>query len=118
MWSILVATPPACHLQQHPPSRSGDVTSMQVDSAPSRRPATQARGLLLILVLLVTACGGATSDASARSAPDSFSPLVKKVLPAVVNIAVTETVTGGDVLGELPRELQDTPLGREFRRRF
>jgi len=69
-------------------------------------------------VLLVTACGGATSDASARSAPDSFSPLVKKVLPAVVNIAVTETVTGGDVLGELPRELQDTPLGREFRRRF
>ena len=54
----------------------------------------------------------------ARSAPESFAPLVKRVLPAVVNIAVTETVSGGDVLGELPPELRDTPLGREFRRRF
>jgi S1-C subfamily serine protease len=40
------------------------------------------------------------------------------VLPAVVNIAVTETVSGGDMLGELPPELRDTPLGREFRRKF
>ena len=53
--------------------------------------------------------------AVARSAPDSFAPLVKRVLPAVVNIAVTETVTGGEVLSELPPELRDTPLGREFR---
>ena len=53
-----------------------------------------------------------------RSAPESFAPLVKQVLPAVVNIAVTETVSGGDVLSELPPELRDTPLGREFRRRF
>jgi serine protease Do len=43
---------------------------------------------------------------------------VKRVLPAVVNIAVTETVSSGDVLAELPKELRDTPLGREFRRRF
>ena len=43
---------------------------------------------------------------------------MKKVLPAVVNIAVTETVSGGDMLSELPPELRDTPLGREFRRRF
>jgi serine protease Do len=40
------------------------------------------------------------------------------VLPAVVNIAVTETVSGGQVLSELPPELRDTPLGREFRKRF
>ena len=40
------------------------------------------------------------------------------MLPAVVNIAVTETVSGGEVLGELPPELRDTPLGREFRKRF
>jgi serine protease Do len=56
--------------------------------------------------------------AIARSAPESFAPLVKRVLPAVVNIAVTETVSGGQMLGELPPELRDTPLGREFRRRF
>ena len=55
---------------------------------------------------------------AARSAPESFAPLVKRVLPAVVNISVTETVSGGEVLGELPPELRDTPLGREFRRRF
>jgi serine protease Do len=73
-------------------------------------------GLVLTLTLLVTAC--APLAANARSAPESFAPLVKRVLPAVVNIAVTETVSSGDVLAELPKELRDTPLGREFRRRF
>jgi serine protease Do len=72
-------------------------------------------GLILVLVLLVGACA---NGASARGAPDSFAPLVKKVLPAVVNIAVTETVTGNDVLADMPPELRDTPLGRQFRRRF
>ncbi len=76
------------------------------------------RGLFLALALLVTSCATAPGSAVARSAPESFAPLVKRVLPAVVNIAVTETVSGGDVLGSLPPELRDTPLGREFRRRF
>jgi serine protease Do len=74
------------------------------------------RGLALGLILLATAC--TPHDATARSTPESLSPLVKKVLPAVVNIAVTETVSGGDMLSQLPPELRDTPLGREFRRRF
>ena len=45
---------------------------------------------------------------------------MKKVLPSVVNIAVTETVSRQWRHGsaELPDELRDTPLGREFRRRF
>jgi serine protease Do len=79
-----------------------------------RRP----RLAVLLLALCVTACTGVPGSAAARSTPDSFAPLVKRVLPAVVNIAVTETVSGGEVLGELPPELRDTPLGREFRRRF
>ncbi len=83
-------------------------------SAIAWRPALHS--LFLGLALLLTAC--APQAASARGAPESLAPLVKKVLPAVVNIAVTETVTGGDMLGELPRELRDTPLGREFRRRY
>jgi serine protease Do len=74
------------------------------------------QSLTLALALFVAACS--PQAASARSAPESLSPLVKKVLPAVVNIAVTETVSGGDMLSELPPELRDTPLGREFRRRF
>lgn len=73
---------------------------------------------VLALSLCVTACAGASNSAVARSAPESFAPLVKRVLPAVVNIAVTETVSRGEVLGQLPPELRDTPLGREFRKRF
>ena len=72
------------------------------------------RHLLIIVVAL--SLGGCT--ANARSAPDSFAPLVKKVLPTVVNIAVTEAAPTRDLLHELPPELRDTPLGREFRRRF
>ena len=82
------------------------------------RSVWQARNLALTLALLVSGCAMVSDGAAARSAPDSFSPLVKRVLPAVVNIAVTETVSGGDVIAELPPELRDTPLGREFRRRF
>ncbi|MGE0419076.1 MAG: trypsin-like peptidase domain-containing protein [Acetobacteraceae bacterium] len=78
--------------------------------------AKAARGLALALTLLLTACAGGA--ATARSTPDSFAPLVKKVLPAVVNISVTETVSGRDALADLPPELRDTPMGREFRRRF
>jgi serine protease Do len=44
--------------------------------------------------------------------------LVRRVLPSVVNIAVTETVNSSEALADLPPELRDTPLGREFRRRF
>jgi serine protease Do len=70
-----------------------------------------------LIVLAVTLfMGGCAADA--RTAPDSFAPLVRKVLPSVVNIAVTETASGRDLLRELPPELRDTPLGREFRRRF
>ncbi len=77
------------------------------------------RGLVLVLALLVSGCTGfAPGTAVAGSMPESFAPLVKRVLPAVVNIAVTETISGGEVLNELPPELRDTPLGREFRKRF
>lgn len=74
------------------------------------------QSFILALALLVSACS--PQPAVARAAPESLAPLVKKVLPAVVNIAITETVSGGDVLSEIPPELRDTPLGREFRRRF
>src|SRR5580658_3862528 len=74
--------------------------------------AVRQAAILLIFLLL----GGCAADA--RSAPDSFAPLVKKVLPSVVNIAVTEAAPNRDLLRDLPPELRDTPLGREFRRRF
>jgi serine protease Do len=81
-------------------------------------PCSRTPGALLVFALLLAACAASPPDAVARSAPESFSPLVKRVLPAVVNIAVLETVSGKDLLSEVPPELRDTPLGREFRRRF
>ncbi|HJS85366.1 MAG TPA: trypsin-like peptidase domain-containing protein [Acetobacteraceae bacterium] len=88
---------------------------------PTKRPAwLHPRGLVLGLALLASACAvtGPSETVSARAVPESFAPLVKKVLPSVVNIGVTETVSAGSILRELPPELRDTPLGREFRRRF
>ncbi len=52
-------------------------------------------------------------SAAARAAPQSFAPLVKRVIPTVVNIAVTETVLGSDPLSMLPPEVQ-----RQLRERF
>ena len=42
------------------------------------------------------------SPAWARTGPESFAPLVKRVMPTVVNIAVTETVSGNDAFASLP----------------
>ena len=82
------------------------------------QPKLPLRALTLALALLLASCTAMPNGALAGDMPASFAPLVKRVLPAVVNIAVTETVTGGDATAELPPELRDTPLGREFRRRF
>ncbi len=49
----------------------------------------------------------------AHTGPESFAPLVRRVLPAVVNIAVTESVAGSDPLDGLPAQIQ-----RQFRDRF
>jgi serine protease Do len=51
--------------------------------------------------------------AQARTGPDSFAPLVKRVLPTVVNIATTETVAGNDPFAMFPPEMQ-----RQLRERF
>lgn len=67
---------------------------------------------------LIAACIALSAPAAAAPAPDSFAPLVKKVLPAVVNIAVTEVVAGNDLLAQLPTELRGTPLEKQFRERF
>jgi serine protease Do len=72
----------------------------------------------LWLAVSLAACAPAAPTAHARTAPDSFAPLVRKVLPSVVNIAVTEVVSGNDAIAELPPELRGTPFERQFRDRF
>ncbi|HTW27373.1 MAG TPA: trypsin-like peptidase domain-containing protein [Acetobacteraceae bacterium] len=51
-------------------------------------------------------------------APMSFAPLVKKVVPAVVNIAVTEDISTGEAVAQIPPELRGTPFERQFRERL
>jgi serine protease Do len=75
-------------------------------------------GAVLLAISLVACAPTAMGPAHARVAPDSFAPLVKQVLPSVVNIAVTEVVDGSDALAELPPELRGTPFERQFRDRF
>jgi serine protease Do len=55
---------------------------------------------------LIAAATLLARPAWARVGPDSFAPLIKLVLPSVVNIGVTETVGGPDTLGDLPPEIQ------------
>lgn len=89
-----------------------------------RALARPSRGLALGLVLAAASCGPLRAPAAgpearaAQVAPASFAPLVRQVLPSVVNIAVTETVQGSDMLAQLPPELRDSPLGQAIRRRY
>jgi serine protease Do len=65
--------------------------------------------LALMLAAPLAACG--TAPAQAHSGPESFAPIVRRVLPAVVNIAVTEQAApDDDPLANLPPALQ-----RQFR---
>ncbi len=94
---------------------------MTVATAVIWRPARLA---MLAVTLAVPACAAGPVGLAGRpatlvaDAPPSFSPLVKKVLPAVVNIAVTETVSSNETIVDLPPELKGTPFERQFRDRF
>ena len=68
------------------------------------------RPAVLLAVLLSPAAG----RIAVAAGPDSFAPMIKRVLPAVVNIRITETVTTQeDPFAFLPPELQ-----QQFRERF
>jgi serine protease Do len=82
----------------------------------SRRSALARAALALGATDLATV--GCAAPADARSGPESFAPLVKRVLPAVVNIAVVESVAAGnDALSMLPPEIQRQFRGRGPQRR-
>ncbi len=57
----------------------------------------------------------AAAPACADDGPPSFAPLVHKVLPGVVSIAVTEPVNTKDALDALPPALRGTPFEKQFR---
>ena len=65
------------------------------------------------IALATTVAVGGSRAAIARVGPESFAPLVKRVLPAVVNIGVIETQPqGDDPLSLLPPEIRRQFHGR------
>jgi serine protease Do len=74
-------------------------------------------GAMLALSPLVWAQTPQSTPASPILQQQSFAPLVKRVLPAVVNISVTEKSGVQMMSGDLPDEFRDTPFG-DFLRRF
>src|SRR5579875_3554972 len=74
------------------------------------------RAALFATVLLFSGCATPPREAQAQAgAPFSFAPLVKRVVPAVVNIAVIE---GGQAAIPIPPELRGTPAERMLRDRL
>jgi serine protease Do len=109
----LVGFPGKCHVQHVEFSRPAGASAAMTVVARSSPAWRRVRGPLLALILLF----GAPGLAAARVGLESFAPLVKQVMPAVVNIAVTETVAGDSTV-QLPEELRGTPFEREFRNRL
>ena len=90
-------------------------------TCPSR--AASPRAVLFALVLLLSGCNAGPLQAQSplrmtSGAPFSFAPLVRRVVPAVVNITVTEAQAPAEAPAIVPPELRGTPFERQFRDRF
>ena len=79
------------------------------------------RPIFLVAALLLSGCADPVNaqgtSTPLRAALPSLAPLVKRVVPSVVNIAVTESV-GSDGDAQLPPALKGTPLEKQFRDRL
>jgi serine protease Do len=76
---------------------------------------------LFAAALTLTACSAGPSHAQGLmggGAPATFAPLVRRVVPAVVNITVTESQVPSETPAAMPPELRGTPFERQFRERF
>lgn len=71
---------------------------------------------ILLCLLSVSGCT-AQAQLPLRVGMASFAPLVKRVAPSVVNIAVTEGQATSEVV-DVPPELRGTPFEKQFRNRF
>ncbi len=66
-------------------------------------------------MLVAGAPGVVDAQPLMQMAPLSFAPLVRRVVPAVVNIAVQMDVAEKESLGRLPPDLRGTPFEKSFR---
>lgn len=79
------------------------------------------RPVLFAALLLVSGCSPSNAQyggtGALRGSLPSLAPLVRRVVPSVVNIAVTESV-GTDTEAQLPPALRGTPLEKQFKDRL
>ena len=73
------------------------------------------RPICLAIAIMLCGCTASNAQGPVAALP-SFAPLVKRVVPSVVNIAVTESVSDGD--SPVPAELRGTPFEKKFRDRM
>ncbi|MGA7980175.1 MAG: DegQ family serine endoprotease [Chromatiaceae bacterium] len=106
----------------------------KTSTATRRRTSVFARGAVAAAVALALAGAGflpsidahatmpppQSKSVQAFSGPASFADILQQVSPAVVNIAVIEKESSGQVQGrvEIPQIPEDSPLGQFFRRHF
>jgi serine protease Do len=72
-------------------------------------------GFLVVAPAAVLSPAAAWAQPLMQMAPLSFAPLVKRVVPAVVNIAVRMDVAEKDSVSRLPPDLRGTPFEKTFR---
>jgi serine protease Do len=66
-------------------------------------------------ILLLLAVPAAQAQPLVQSGPLTFAPLVRRVVPAVVNIAVRMNVADPQAASAMPPELKGTPFEKTFR---
>ncbi len=76
----------------------------------------RARFSPLAVLLMLASPGAASAQGLVQTGPLTFAPLVRKVTPAVVSIAVRMNVPATDAT-EIPAQLRGTPFEKNFRKR-
>ncbi len=76
------------------------------------------RRVVLSCAFLLLAATAARAQPLVQTGPLTFAPLVRRVVPAVVNIAVRMNVADPSAAGGMPPELRGTPFEKTFRDRL
>ncbi len=81
-------------------------------------PSRCIRTVLMVALLSAPVAFSAAAQPLVQTGPLTFAPLVRRVVPAVVNIAVRMGVTANEAAAQMPPELRGTPFEKEFREKL
>jgi serine protease Do len=81
-------------------------------------PSRCIRTVLMVALLSAPVAFSAAAQPLVQTGPLTFAPLVRRVVPAVVNIAVRMGVSANEAAAQMPPELRGTPFEKEFREKL